>query len=80
VSVGNCFTVAGLILDVIGATILVWPLYTSTEDDVRKATADLWDGNPLTTREALRTRKFARWGFPLLICGFLLQIAGVFTT
>ena len=74
---GDSLAFAGIVLDILGAGVLVWPMFHSTEKDVKHNTYAGYGTHPNLEEAALRERRYARWGFPILILGFLLQAIGV---
>lgn len=67
----------GLLFDVVGATVLAWPLmepekWASAADEKASQKQRV----PAAWIQFLRERRCAGWGLGLLIVGFILQLVG----
>ena len=76
------FSVAGLILDIIGAAIIAVPLVVSKQKAVEVGVMRL-SGSTLeenlrlpAVRDRLQQSRLAKWGLGLLTLGFVLQLIG----
>jgi hypothetical protein len=79
----RALTILGLVLDLVGAIILAWPIFFASDRDIVEharprlplgPTDDDVRGLP-TYLELIRQAKFARCGMPLLVAGFMCQLA-----
>lgn len=64
----------GLVADIVGASFLAWPLWTTFEQAAIESVTRL--SNVARIQRRLRDRSYMRIGLFLLIFGFTLQIAG----
>jgi hypothetical protein len=78
------FNVAGLVLDIVGASVQAWSFVSLTEAEefeqgqtVRGAAPSVPRNLELARiRGLLQDAMLARWGWGLLVAGFVLQLIG----
>ena len=76
------FTVAGLILDIIGAVVIAVPLVVSKRKAVEIGVTRLAGDTPKenlqlpAVRDRLQQSRLAKWGLGLIALGFALQLIG----
>lgn len=68
--------VCGLTLDIAGATLVAWTIYTRSAVETREEALSRLDGNLWVVVFRLRKQAYVRAGLALLGVGFLLQLAG----
>jgi hypothetical protein len=75
-------TVAGLVLDIFGASIVAYPLIVTKRKAVEIGVTRL-AGNTMeenlrlpAVRDRLQQSRLAKWGLGLIIAGFFLQLVG----
>lgn len=75
---GNLFTLAGLTLNTLGSSLLIFPLLNTKkhiEDDRIKFSNP--KAGEFTQNKHLKERKIGLWGFGLLMLGFILQLVPI---
>ena len=72
-------TIAGLLLDMIGAAMLIWPVLTMTKSAMTASRTPFYDNRDDSERQPPKDLVVQRWlawiGCPLLAIGFALQLA-----
>jgi hypothetical protein len=87
--IDHIVTTIGLLADVAGAVLLAWGLFISPDEAIQlrgQSGLSFYSNGGGATREQmlgqrpvidlLRQSRLARWGCPLLVLGFLFQLAG----
>lgn len=69
------FSVAGIVLDIVGAIVLGSALLLK-DDDIEKRAGTYWDENPHIAPALRADRRKGQIGLGLLVAGFLLQLIG----
>ena len=78
---GDRFGIAGLVLDILGATAYGWGVLTTTKAEAVEVSVARWAsdvaeemaGLPATT-DRIKQRRYGWMGLGLLVGGFILQI------
>lgn len=76
----------GLALDIVGAGLLAWPVFTLRDRNAVQTARPLLPIGPTddavrrlpTYIELMRQGRFARWGMAFLIAGFIGQFLGTY--
>lgn len=78
---GDCFGVAGLCLDILGATVFGWGVLSTTKAEAVDVSAARWGSDDpeemaamRAAKDRLRQRLYGWIGLGLLVGGFILQI------
>lgn len=70
------FFVLGLSLDLAGAAVIAWTIYSQTAAETREEARARWGGNFWVLLFRLREQAHVRAGMALLATGFTLQLVG----